>query len=487
MTASDPIAASFNMAAYVLRHAKAQPDKAALEILHANGADVWTYAKLEQAVHCFAAGLVARGIRPQDRILLRLGNTALCPIAYLGCILIGAIPVPLSSQLSEPELDRIKAEIDPSLILADTPNTSETAVHEIASTTPLPAAQIEMGDPDRPAYFVYTSGTSGTPRAVMHAHRAVWARRRMWDGWYGLRSDDRLLHAGAFNWTFTMGTGLMDPWAIGATALIPAPDTPADALPTLLADHNATLFAAAPAIYRRMLRAAFPPLPSLRHGLSAGEAMSPTLQEDWQAQTGCDVHQAYGLSECSTFISSSPARAVPSGAIGMIQEGRQVQLMPDTGEIAIHRTETGLMLGYWQAPQETADRFQGDWFLTGDLGRMETSGAITYLGRRDDMLNAGGTRVSPIEIETALTTHPQIAEFAACEVRLTADLSLIAGFYVSANLLDVADLDSYARTKLADYKVPKIWVHLPRLPRGSNNKLLRRKLRQDWEATHGQA
>ncbi len=86
----------------------------------------------------------------------------------------------------------------------------------------LPPADYALGDPDRPAYAVFTSGTSGATRAVLHAHRAIWARGMMVEGWYGLSDDDRLLHAGAFNWTYTLGTGLMDPWTIGATALIPA-------------------------------------------------------------------------------------------------------------------------------------------------------------------------------------------------------------------------------------------------------------------------
>ena len=101
----------------------------------------------------------------------------------------------------------------------------------------LPPCAYDMGAPDRPGYIVFTSGSGGTPRAVVHAHRAVWARRMMWDGWYGLRTDDRVLHAGAFNWTYTLGTGLMDPWAIGATALVVAPGAP---MSLLMRRHDAT-------------------------------------------------------------------------------------------------------------------------------------------------------------------------------------------------------------------------------------------------------
>ncbi len=145
------------------------------------------------------------------------------------------------------------------------------------------------------------------------------------------------------------------------------------------------------------------------------------------------------------------------------------------------------MLGYLDQPAETAAKFDGDWFQTGDIGVRTPDGAIAYAGRNDDMMNAGGTRVSPIEVEDALTHHPDIHEAAACEVRLRTDLSLIAVFYVADNLIDEDQLTAFAATRLAGYKVPRIFVRVADLPRGTNNKLLRHVLRQNWEATHGQA
>jgi acyl-coenzyme A synthetase/AMP-(fatty) acid ligase len=160
----------------------------------------------------------------------------------------------------------------------------------------LPAASYHMGDPERLAYVVYTSGTSGKPRAVAHAHRAIWARQMMFEGWYGLRQDDRLLHAGAFNWTYTMGTGLMDPWTIGATALIPAAGTASETLPTLLAANKATIFAAAPGVYRQLLKGTLHlELPSLRHGLSAGEKLPASTLSAWTNATDTPIFEAYGM------------------------------------------------------------------------------------------------------------------------------------------------------------------------------------------------
>jgi len=168
------------------------------------------------------------------------------------------------------------------------------------------------------------------------------------------------------------------------------------------------------------------------------------------------------------------------GADGPVAQG-------ETGVIAVHKDDPGLMRGYLDAPDETAAKFQGDWFLTGDVGRQDADGAIHYVGRTDDMMNAGGYRVSPIEVEDALAAHPDISEVAAVEICVKQDVRIIAAFYVSAKVLDADQLTAHARQTLAGYKVPRHFVRVPALPRGANNKILRRKLRQDWETADGEA
>ena len=490
----NPPPLSFNMAAYVLSQAQLRADHPALIV---PGLHVWTYAALERAVRGLATGLLGRA-SPGDHVLLRLGNTPDFPITYLACIAAGLIPVPTSSQLTVPEVDKMAAELRPALVVqaggvvAPSGSWPVLAQLDLAALQTLPPADYAVGDPNRPAYIVYTSGTSGHARAVVHAHRAIWARRMMWDGWYGLTPDDRLLHAGAFNWTYTLGTGLMDPWSIGATAIIPRDGTDASALPALMAAHHATIFAAAPGVYRRMLRQPMPAIPSLRHGLSAGEKLPEPLRAAWQDQTGTAIYEAFGMSECSTFISGSPQRPAPAGALGYPQPGRQIALIgadgpSDAGQIAIHRSDPGLMLGYFGQPQDTAARYAGDWFLTGDEATRDASGAITYAGRADDMMNAGGTRVSPGEVEAVLARHPSITEVACAEVRVSSTLTLIAAFYTGPDVIDDGALGKFAGAHLAAYKVPRIYVHRSALPRGANNKLLRRALRTEWEAAHGQA
>ena len=484
----------FNMAQYVLARGASTPDKIALSVL---GDEDWTYQALRDAVLGTATGLLNAGAKPGDRILMRLGNTVDFPLAYLGAIAAGMVPVPTASALTQREVAPMIATLRPALILRDPfvacPDDPRiVTLDDLRSMRNLPPAQWHMGDPERAGYIIYTSGTSGKPRAVVHAQRAIWARQMMFDGWYGLSAEDRVLHAGAFNWTYTLGTGLMDPWTVGATALIPSVGTKATELPSLIAAHKATIFAAAPGVYRQLLNQSdIAAMPSLRHGLSAGEKLPPATCARWETATGTRIFEAYGMSECSTFISASPNSPTASTVLGRPQHGRRIAVLGadgpvplDTeGTIAVHRSDPGLMLGYLDAPDETAQKMQGAWFLTGDQGSMDADNQITYLGRNDDMMNAGGFRVSPVEVESCLAKFEGITAVGTAEVAVKDDVTVIAAFYTAAVPLDEDALRSYAEANLARYKQPRLYIHLPELPMGANGKLLRAKLRQQFEAT----
>lgn len=504
LTPPPPCPTPFNMAAHVLRHAQDLPDKIALAVLGMSGAERWSYARLARTIYGLAGAFQSQGLSAGDRILMRLGNTVEFPITYLAAIAADLVPVPTSAQLTGPEITKIAADIAPALIVAGDgialpdpltcPIIMEPDLHVLAEH---PALAPVLGDPNRPAYIIFTSGTSGIPRGVIHGHRAIWARQMMIEGWYGLRKEDRVLHAGAFNWTYTLGTGLMDPWAIGATALIPADGVTPAQLPLLLKRHDASLFAAAPGVFRQMLRSPLPPLPKLRHGLSAGEKMPEGLRQSWGEASGTPVHEAFGMSECSTFLSGNPDHPAPPRTLGYPQRGRRIALLDADGQpverghpgvIAVDASDPGLVLGYLDAVEETRARFSpdGQWFLTGDLGEMADDGAIAYLGRDDDMMNAGGFRVSPIEVESALAPHPRIDEVAATEISVKADTTVIAAFYSSSEPISDHELKAFAEKRLARYKCPRLFVHMSQLPRSSNGKLLRRVLRTQYQADHDQ-
>ena len=256
--------APFNMAAHTFAPSGRAPGRLALEVVGADGSrsERWTHGALAEAVRRSAGGLAARGVAKGDRILLRLGNASDFPILFFAANALGAVPVPVSALLTAAEIAPILADLAPALILHD-PALPLPDSHGVTVVGPAGIADLRRADPvpfartapDDPAFIVYTSGTGGRPKGVVHAQRAAWARRMMWDGWYGLTPDDRVLHAGAFNWTYTLGAGLTDPWAIGAAAIIY--DGPPDrhVWPRLAAARRATIFAAAPGVYRQMLDA----------------------------------------------------------------------------------------------------------------------------------------------------------------------------------------------------------------------------------------
>jgi acyl-coenzyme A synthetase/AMP-(fatty) acid ligase len=509
-----PIPEQFNLARYCLsRSALATPDKIALIVVSevAGGlesAERWTYTELDLAVRRIAAGLLARGLVPGDRLLLRLPNGGNYALLFLGAISAGLVPIPISAQLTEGEADFLLADSAAaaiaqggSLALAEL-NRADLIVLDDEEITRLkdfpPVADHAYTAAEAPAYMVYTSGTSSRPKGVVHAQRSVLGRIPMHRDWQGLGSSDVMLHAGAFNWSYTIGVGLLDPWAVGATAVLYNGRKDAAIWPKLIRAAGATLFAAAPSLYRQILKySSFAPgeFPHLRHCLAAGEALSPTLLEQWRTATGKEIYEAFGMSECSTFVSNCSDLVVRPGSPGKPQHGRPIAVIPlsgatrplpanEIGLLAVHRSDPGLMLGYWRRPQEEEDAFRGDWFVGGDLASFDHDGYLWHHGRANDVMNASGYRVSPLEVEAALADCPDIAEIAVGEYQARADVSIIAAYVVRSKESSVSaeTILEYSASRLAAYKRPKQVFFVDSLPRSANGKLLRRALATTIEA-----
>lgn len=479
------VPADFNLVDHVLAPAAREPDKIALAVLGLARAERWSYGRLADAVACAAGGLHAAGLPAGAHLMLRLTNSATFPIAFLGAIRAGLLPLVTSAALTKREVTALTCVIAPDAVLAD------PGVALPDGDWPVLDSGVLDGDPfegvaataEDPAYVVFTSGTSGQPKAVRHAHRAVWARQMMVDGWYGLRPSDRVLHAGALNWTYTLGTGLLDPWAMGATALVPAEGSDATTLGLLAKRHDATILAGSPGVFRKLLTVGLPAMPKLRHALSAGEALPPSLRTRWQEITGTDIHEALGMSECSTFVSGSPAKPAPTGCIGFAQTGRTLSVLNDAGEalvegavghLAVHRSDPGLAYGLQREGGEIDLPMHGDWFVTGDLVARRSDGAFTYHGRADDILTAGGFRIAPAEIETAFDGAPDLIECAALTVSPKPETTILALAYCGTASEDA--LSRFAEPNLARHKRPRLFIRLDALPRGGNGKLNRRAL-----------
>lgn len=469
----------------------ARPDDSPALVFRAANAEPLRFSTAELRTRILRlAGAIEKHTSKGARILIRLKHGADFAAAFLAAIAAGRISVPLSPMLTPAEVQWIAHNAEAQCMIVDPelpcPDLSVTVLDADSSG---PIGEFMPMDPDDPAFLVYTSGTSGTPRGVLHAHRNILGRRPMTAGWTGLSAGDRMFHAGMLNWSYTLGVGLMDPLREGACAVLAETVQDPGSYLQLIEEERISIFAAVPGLYRRILKYgdfASHNLASLRHCLTAGASLSEELYAAWRAAAGCELYEALGMTEISTYISSGPLVPVRPGFAGKVQPGRDVAVLdPQThepasrGVLCVHKSDPGLMLGYWQkAPAE--DHTWGDYFVTGDFASVDRDGYIRYEGRQDEMMNASGYRVSPLEVERVISLHEAVLECACAEVDVPEkDLTIICAFVVLKQGFEEtvrSAILEFAAELLARYKMPREIVFLPELPRNANGKLLRKAL-----------
>lgn len=468
------------------------------------------FQTLERETLQRAAVFRALGLVRGDRILLRLRHGPDYALSALAAFAGGFVLVPASPLLTSRELSFLTLDSSPTLVVFD-PELSRDPSEPVASIS-LADLQRESArraaldaeryyadvDAEDPALLIYTSGATGTPKGVLHAHRMIRGREPMLAGWSGLAGGDRMLHAGALNWTYSLGAGLLDPLRVGATAMFYAGASDPERWPRLMHELHASVFAAVPSLYRRILKYGDRNLlreSPLRHALTAGEALAPELLEEWRRATGRELYEALGMTEISTYISSGPATPVRPGSPGKPQPGRRVVVLSredpeslaplaanEVGLLAIARDDPGLMLGYWNRPDATAACFRGEWFIGGDLASLDEDGYVHFHGRADELMNAFGYRVAPLEVERRLAEHPAVAEVAVKEVALREGVRVIAAFVVLRTDYappDAAELLAFAADTLADYKRPRVVYFRAALPHTPNGKVQKAALEPD--------
>lgn len=497
--------ARFNAARFCLEdNARLRGDKTAL-VMVGDGGSVsrLTYAEADRAVRGIAAGLLGLGLKRGERVMIRMGNEADYVLVYFGALAAGLVALPSSPQLTAQEASFLMENAGVSAVVTgegfsdrdapDGPGRLRLGPQDIAAMKAgAPLADYADTAADDPATLVYTSGTTSRPKGVLHAHRAIWGRRPMHAHWLGLTEADVMLHAGTMNWTYTLGVGITDPWACGATTVLYNGPRDRGIWPRLIAEQGATLFAAVPSVYRQILKYGDldrHDLTCLRHGVTAGEALSPELATAWHEATGKPLYEALGMSEISTYVSSGPTIPVRPGSPGRPQPSRRVAILPpdgapvplaigEIGLLAVHRSDPGLMLGYWERPDEEAAVLRGEWFAGGDLASLDADGYVWFHGRNDDLMNAMGYRVSPVEVEGVLAGHPDIAEVGVAELAVRADLRVIAAFVVPrpGTEPDEEALIVWCGERLAAYKTPRAIRFLESLPRTANGKVQRKRL-----------
>jgi acetyl-CoA synthetase len=484
------------------------------------GVDALTFAALAERTSRFAQLLRRLGCDAGDRVLIRLPNCLAYPTAFLGALKRGAVPVPTSTMLTADEVRFVGT--DSGAVVAVTDRATWLAMHELFEELPALREVVLVGDPsgvptrrlrvralepaltaitqweaphatraDDPAYLVYTSGTTGYPKGVLHAHRALLGRQPSSTYWFDFDpAGDRVLHAGKYNWTYVLGTGLMDPLYRGHTAIVHEGATDATLWPRRIARHGATIFIGVPTIYRQILQKTEygrADVPTLRHCMSAGEQLSAEVLTQWRERFGLEIYEALGMTECSYYLCETVSRPIRPGSAGFVQPGHDIRLLdPGTldevpagseGMLCINRRDPGLMLRYWNQPEETASAFRGDWFLTGDYARRDEDGYVWFLGRRDDLINTFGYRVSPHEVERVLKSHPAIADAAVAGEVVGPQKTVVAAYVVprSPDLVP-EDVIRFAREHVAAYKAPRQVYLVDDLPRTRNGKVQRRAL-----------
>ena len=476
----------------------------------ARGTSSITYGELAVRTSRFAQLLRNLGVGLGDRVLVRLPNSIDYPTAFLGAMKRGAIAVPTSTLLTAEEVRYLVEDSGAAAIVIDPQSWSSMRStiegrgkleHVILAGEPLAGALAGVKDvqaahrtrANDPAYLVYTSGTTGYPKGVLHAHRSLIGRAPASRHWFDFDPDavDRIVHSGKFNWTYVLGSALMDPLYRGKTVIAHEGRNDATTWPRLIAKHGATIFIGVPTVYRQILQKTVftkTDVPTLRHCMSAGEHLSDEVFAQWKERFGLDIYEAVGMSEFSYYLSQSRERPIRPGSAGFPQPGHDVRLLDpetraqvpagDEGMICVPESDPGLFLEYWNQPQETEKLKHDGWFFTGDYARRDADGYLWFLGRKDDIIKSFGYRVSPYEVERVLKGHPAVADCACVAESAGNDKTLVVAYVIAQEDADVsADaLLAFGREHLAAYKAPKV-VYLARdFPRTRNGKILRREI-----------
>ena len=481
-----------------------------------------TFEQLAKRTDQFAQLLRNLQVNVGERVLIRLPNCLDYPTAFLGTMKRGAISVPTSTLLTAEEVAYLARDSNAAVLVTDKaawpalqdhlsglPNlkhvflsgTGEIAKHATLNVCDL-AAELSAIETcsgthptaaEDPAYLVYTSGTTGYPKGVLHAHRALIGREPAAKYWFNFSDNlqDRIMHSGKFNWTYVLGTGLMDPLYLGKTVIVHEGKNDADLWTRLIAKHSATIFVGVPTIYRQIIQkssAQQADVASLRHCMSAGEHLSDEVLQQWRARFGQDIYEAVGMSEFSYYLSQSTFRPIRAGSAGFPQPGHAIKLLnPETleeveqgeeGMICVPDNDPGLFLRYWKIDEETAKYKHDGWFFTGDYARYDEDGYIWFLGRKDDIIKSFGYRVSPYEIERVYKSHPAVADCAAVGEELEKDKLLVVTYVILQPNLEVTadELLAFGKQHLAAYKTPKTVYLTKDFPRTKNGKILRKDI-----------
>jgi benzoate-CoA ligase family protein len=486
------------------------------------GAETLTYDGLQRSMWAAANGLRSLGVGPGDRVLMVVNDELAFPAVFLGGLLIGAIPIPVSTMLKAEEVAVLVADSAAQVIVASgrhvgllpavtAPGSAVRAAVVTDDHRPDPLTPVPVSVPTQPwssfisdqsevtaaattsaspGFWLYTSGTTGRPKGAIHRHGDIQA---VCDT-YGrtvlaIGPDDVCYSVPKLFFAFGLGNALFFPLAVGASAVIdPEPPSPARAA-DLLARHHPTLFFAPPAFAAAMVDAGVPAdaLSSVRAVVTAGETLPAEVHRRFTARFATEMLDGIGSTEALHIFCSNHPGEVRPGWTGRPVAGYELRLLDEGGETITDADTSGALwvrgdsiaAGYWERPELTAATFVDGWLRTGDVYQRSADGCYRFVGRNSDMIKAGGIWVSPAEVEGVLIEHEDVLEAAVVGGRNADGLEVTVAFVVPGHgrTVDPLALDGHCRARMAAFKRPRQIHVVDELPKTATGKIQRFALR----------
>lgn len=475
-----------------------------------------SYPDLKAAVGQAGKWLQHLGVCPGDRVALSLPNVVQMPVLYFAALSMGAVVVPLNPLLSTDEVNfhiedsgaRLLICWDSSRVALESSSHQISAVQqiEISAHTTFPADELSedagewtsyaVGKND-PAVILYTSGTTGKPKGAVLTHKNLLSNACTVADFFEYRSDDVFFGGLPLFHAFGQTVSMNAVFAAGASIALLPRFTP-DAAAELCEQKGVTVFAAVPSMYSALAaycetRDVSGLYGKIRFGISGGSPLRASVHSDFARLLACPIYEGYGLSETAPVVSFNQERfGLVVGSVGRAIPGVQVAVRGKDGQ-ELPANEPGqlwvrgdnVMAGYWGNPQETAKVFDGDWFATGDVARIDELGNIFIVDRIKDMILRHGYSVYPREIEDVMYSHAGVRLVAVVGVPDVRVGEEICAYIVPKETLNIAaqnalieELNTLCREKLASYKYPRQFRVVKDLPLGPTGKILKRELAQ---------
>jgi acyl-coenzyme A synthetase/AMP-(fatty) acid ligase len=490
----------------------------------------FTFADISAQSSRIANVLVGLGIKRGDPVMIVLPRITLWQAAYIGALKMGAIVIPCVSMLREKDLayranhsgaraiiagtDTADLVADlrgacPSItryLLAGSERTGWACLQE-AMQQASSSFKPEQTRGDEPAVCYYTSGTTKDPKAVLHGHAYAWAHRYTGLNWLDLKPGDMHWTTSDTGWAKAAYGVLFGPWMNGITTFMYNGRFEPKKELELLERYRVTTFCAPPTEFRMLVKEdlARHKLPALRHCTAAGEPLKPEVINVWNDHYKLMIHDGYGQTETTLCAANLPGMKIKPGSMGRPFLGLDVRVLDgetltecaegDVGQIAVRvkpHKPPSVMLEYWKNPDENAEVFRGDWYLTGDQAWRDSDGYLWFVGRADDVIASAGYRIGPFEVESALLEHPSVMESAVVAspdpdrgAVVKAFVKLKAGIARSDALAD--ELRDHCKRVTAPYKYPREIEFVDDLPKTVSGKIRRvelRKLEEDRKRSH---